>query len=524
MDTMTVGKLYDMSVLYYGDAPAIRYLDRTTTYREMGDQANRMANAFKNLGLKKGDRVAFLTGNCPEYIVCEYAVAKAGLVKVPLAAMLKPESHIYMINHSECSAIVYHVKMTDRIREMSPHLETVNYYICISDQGEQVQKEHFSMTTLLRENDSESMANTDVQPENLFAIYYTGGTTGQPKGVLLSHRAWVNTVILEMLELGFERGEVFACMTPLTHGAGCLILPILLRKGTCLVLEGFDPDNFLELTEKEKITSTFVVPTMIYILLDHPRLESYKLHSLRNIVYGASAIAPERLKQAIQVFGPVFTQLYGQTEAPMMISVLPREEHIITDLEREKQVFTSCGRPTVLTHVRIIDEHGNEVPQGEVGEIVSFSPNVMDGYYKDQEATASTLKDSWLYTGDLGKQDKDGYLYIVDRLKDMIVSGGFNVYPREIEDVLYEHPAVKNAAVIGVPHDRWGEAVKAIIILNKGMKATEREIVEFVKERKGSLVAPKTVDFWDEIPLTNLGKIDKKKIRSFFWKDQGRKV
>ena len=524
MNTMTVGKLFDMSVQYYADAPAIRHMGKTTTYREMGLQADCLTRAFRTIKLRKGERVAFLTGNCPEYIICEYAVSKAGLVKVPLAALLKPEAHIYMLNHSEASVLIYHEKMAGRVKEMIPHLDTVKHYICVGTKSDLFQEDHFLLSELLQDANTDKVEEEDIQPEDLFAIYYTGGTTGRPKGVLLSNKAWVNTVVLEMLELGFEREEVFACMTPLTHGAGCLILPILLRKGTCLILDGFDPDYFLEMVEKEKITSTFIVPTMVYILLEHPQLHTYNLQSLRNLVYGASAIAPERLKQAIDIFGPIFTQLYGQTEAPMMISVLPKEDHVIANQEREKQIFTSCGRPTILSQVKIVDENMKEVPQGEVGEILSLSPNVMDGYYKDREATEETLKNNWLCTGDLGWQDQAGYLYIVDRLKDMIVSGGFNVYPREIEDVLHEHPSVSNVAVIGVPHDKWGEAVKAVVHLNKEVQATEQEIIDFVKERKGSLAAPKSVDFWDQIPLTNLGKIDKKKIREFFWQDRDRKV
>jgi len=248
------------------------------------------------------------------------------------------------------------------------------------------------------------------------------------------------------------------------------------------------------------------------------------LSSMRNIIYGASAIAPERLKQALNTFGPIFSQLFGQTEAPMMLSALSKEEHIIEDPQREKEVLSSAGRPTFHAEIKLVDENGNEVKRGETGEVIARCENMMNGYFKNPEATAETIQNGWLHTGDIAKQDEEGLLYIVDRKKDMIVSGGFNVFPREIEDVLFEHPAVKGAAVIGIPHEKWGEEVKAIVVLHDAKTATEEELIEFVKIRKGSLMAPKTVEFRDEIPLTNLGKVDKKTIRADFWKDKDRMV
>ena len=364
----------------------------------------------------------------------------------------------------------------------------------------------------------------EIAPEDLVGIYYTGGTTGKPKGVMLSHRAWVYTILIEMLELGFGWEEVFLYPTPLTHAGGCLMLPVMLRKGRCVIIDHFDPGLFLETIEKEKVTMSFLVPTMIYVLLDYPELKKYDLSSLRNIIYGASAIAPDRLKQALETFGPIFSQLFGQTEAPMMLSVLSREEHIVKDPQREKMILSSAGRPTFHAEIKLLDDNGNEVKTGEPGEVVTRCANMMHGYFKNPEATAETIKNGWLHTGDIAKMDEEGFLYIVDRKKDMIVSGGFNIFPREIEDVLFEHPAVKGAAVIGVPHEKWGEEVKAIVVLHEGESVTEKEIIQFVKERKGSLMAPKTVEFWESIPLTNLGKVDKKAIRAKYWAGKDRMV
>jgi fatty-acyl-CoA synthase len=406
---------------------------------------------------------------------------------------------------------------------MIPHLETVQHFICVSEDPSSIMEGHLHLQTLIKEHPPEAR-KVEIDPEDLVGIYYTGGTTGKPKGVMLSHRAWVYTIIIEMLDLGFGWEEVFLYPTPLTHAGGCLMLPVLLRKGRCVIIDHFDPKLFLETIEKEKVTATFLVPTMIYVLLDYPDLKKYDTTSLRNVIYGASAIAPDRLKQALNTFGPIFSQLFGQTEAPMMISVLSREEHVVEDPEREMQILSSAGRPTFHAQIKIVDDDGNEVKRGDSGEVVVRCANIMTGYFKNPEATAETVKDGWLYTGDIAKQDEEGFLYIVDRKKDMIVSGGFNIFPREIEDVLFEHPAVKGAAAVGVPHKKWGEELKAIVVLHEGQSTSGEELIQFVKDRKGSLMAPKTVEFWDEIPLTNLGKVDKKAIRAKFWEGQERMV
>jgi fatty-acyl-CoA synthase len=425
------------------------------------------------------------------------------------------------MNHSGAKVLIYHARLAARVKEMMPQLETVKTFICIGE--DPATQGHLRLEKLMAESQPHA-SPVHVTQDDLCGIYYTGGTTGRPKGVMLSHRAWVNSVLLEMLELGIGVREQFAYLTPLTHAGGVLLLPVLMREGTCIIFDHFDPLQFLQATQTERITSAFFVPTMLYLLLDCPDRKKYDTSSLRNIIYGAAPIGAERLRQALETFGPIFSQLFGQTEAPMMISALPRENHLVADPERQKKILTSCGKPTITTPVRIVDSDDRDVPPGEVGEIIARPINVMDGYYKDPEQTGKTLKDGWLHTGDLARQDEYGYLYIVDRSKDMVVTGGFNVYPREVEDALFEHPSVKSAAVIGVPDAKWGEAVKAIVVLHQSKKATEEELIEFVRVRKGSVAAPKSVEFWDEIPLTNLGKLDKKKIREIYWLGHERRV
>jgi len=523
MTPLNSNDFYDRSVQFYGNHTAISFNDRSYTYAQLGDRANRLTTALQDIGLKKGDKVAFLLPNCPECIFCDYAVIKNGSVRVPLAAMLGAEDHIYMMNFTECKALIYHEKMSDRVNKIVPRLETVTEYICVSDAPESVNDGHHHLQTLMEKYPPDP-SPVNVFPEDLAGIYFTGGTTGKPKGVMLPQQILVNSITMLTLEFEIGWNEVFAFATPLTHGGGAFLQSVMLRKGRCVILDHFDPKLFLETIEKEKVTATFLVPTMIYVLLDYPDLHKYDVSSLKNIIYGASAIAPERLKQALNTFGPVFTQLFGQTEAPMLISILSREAHVVTDSEREKKILSSAGRPTMHTRMKIINKDGVPVKQGESGEVLVQTSNLMSGYYKNPKATADTLKDGWLYTGDIACQDEEGFLYIVDRKKDMIVSGGFNIFPREIEDALFEHPAVKGAAVIGIPHEKWGEEVKALVVMHEGKTITQEELIAFVKERKGSLMAPKTIEFKDHIPLTVLGKIDKKKIRAEYWKGKDRKI
>jgi acyl-CoA synthetase (AMP-forming)/AMP-acid ligase II len=508
----TVGKLYDRCVAYFGSSVAITQGERSFTYAELGNHARSLARALQELGVGKDEKIAFLMANCPEYFFCEYALASIGAVRVPLAVLLSPQDHVYMVNQAQCSTLVYHASMRDRVAGMIPKLETVTRYICVGECGE-LRGGHYRLSELIDGHPPEP-AEVHVDPEDLAGIYFTGGTTGRPKGVMLSHRSWVYTYLMEMLDFGFGWQETFLYPTPLTHAGGCLTLPVLLRNGRCVILDHFDPELFMQTVEREKVTMTFLVPTMIYVLLDHPALDRYDLGSLRNIIYGAAPIAPERLKQALARFGPIMTQLFGQTEAPMALTALPREAHIVADPERERQIFSSAGRPTLHTELRLLDDEGKEVPRGETGEITVRAPNMMSGYLNDPAATAQTIRNGWLHTGDIAWQDEEGFIYIVDRKKDMIISGGFNVYPREIEDVLHEFPGVRGVAVVGVADPKWGEAVCAIVQPAAGGALDEAELIRYVKEKKGSLMAPKRVLFWDEIPLTNLGKIDKKAIRA----------
>jgi fatty-acyl-CoA synthase len=355
-------------------------------------------------------------------------------------------------------------------------------------------------------------------------LSYTGGTTGKPKGVMMTTQATTTMTTVQLAEWEWPENPKFLMLTPLSHAGAAYFLPTLIKGGEMHVMAKFDPGAALAYIEEHKITATFVVPAMLYALMDHPDSKTRDLSSLETVYYGASAINPVRLAEAISRFGQIFAQNYGQSEAPMAISYLGKKDH-------DEKRLTSCGRPTLFARCALLDAEGNPVAQGEVGEVCVSGPLLSGGYWQLPEQTADTFKDGWLRTGDMAREDEDGFWFIVDRVKDMIVTGGFNVYPREVEDVVAEHASVAQVCVVGTPDDKWGETVTAVVVLRSdagtdddSVATMTAEIQAAVKERKGSVQVPKQVIVVDSLPLTGLGKPDKKAVRAKFWAGAGRAV
>jgi fatty-acyl-CoA synthase len=360
----------------------------------------------------------------------------------------------------------------------------------------------------------------EVALSDVAAVAYTGGTTGRPKGVVLPQRAWSTMALTVLADFQLPACPRYLAATPITHAAAMLIMPTLLRGGTVFLQAGFDPDRFLRTIATERINLCLGVPTMISVLLDHPAFARTDLSSLETFLYGAAPMSPSRLTECLERVGPVFTQAYGQTESAGMGTVLTKQHHDPAHPGR----LTSCGQSVSSVRLQLQDEAGVEVPMGETGEICLRGASVMEGYWKQPALTAETLRGDWLHTGDMATRDEDGFLTIVDRKKDMIVSGGFNVFPREVEDVLSSAPGVAMCAVIGVPDAHWGEAVKAVVVRRPGAEVTAETLIALVRERKGPVYAPKSVDFADTLPLTAVGKADKKALRAQYWGGQARLV
>ncbi|MGQ0844448.1 MAG: AMP-binding protein [Sporichthyaceae bacterium] len=517
----TIGSLLERAALAYGPRTAIVAGDRRISYAETIAEVRRAGRALLGEGLTPGDRVAILMPDRPEVLFAYYGALWAGLAVVPINARLGAEDQQYILADSGAKVVVHDKAYAERLSTILPQLAEPVRPLSVDETA--VLEGGTSFAKLCQAQSGDRGLLT-VAPDDLFGIYYTGGTTGRPKGVVHTHRTFSSALFSELLELGLGEADVFAHCAPLTHASGGFVLPVWMRGGTNVVLGGFDPDRLLEAIAKERVTATLLVPTMIYVLLDHPATATADTSSLQTIVYGAAPMGTERLVEGLNRFGPVFAQLYGQTEAPNQLTVLRKDDHAEALRTGDLAPLSSCGRPVAIADVRLLDDDLNEVPAGAEGEICVKGPHVMTGYWNRPEETAEALREGWLCTGDVARADERGYLYIVDRKKDMIISGGYNVYPKEVEAALFTHPAVRDACVIGVPDDKWGEAVKAVVVLDPGAGVEAAELIEWVKAAKGSVNTPKTVDFVEAIPLTAVGKHDKPTLRKQYWGGRDRAV
>jgi fatty-acyl-CoA synthase len=516
-DGCNVGDLVVSAIARGGDRVAFIADDTQWTYRQFGDRVSTTIQALQARGLKHGDAVATLSANRPEAFLITAAAYVMGLRLTWVNPTSSEDDHAYILSDSGVGTLfVDPVSFSARARALQqrvPGLQRVLGFGPSDGLGEDILAAAAQFTP--------GRLQPQASADDVCVLIYTGGTTGKPKGVVHTHRVHVTMIMTEMADWDWPSEIRFLALTPITHASGAMIMPVLLKSGTYAMTQGFTAGKFCRLVQQHRITASFLVPTMIYVLLDYPGRPAADLSSLQLIIYGASPMSPTRLIEGMQAFGPVFMQLYAQSEAPNTVTVLHQHEH---DPVHHPERLASCGTPCAGTQVRLLDDDGREVPDGEVGEICVRGPIVMQGYWNKPEETAQALRNGWLYTGDMARRDAHGFLYIVDRSKDMIISGGFNVYPREVEDALSQHPAVAASAVVGVPDPKWGEAVRALVVLRPGASATADELMALVKARKGAVYTPKVIDFVDALPVTGLGKLDKKAIRAQFWQGQGRSV
>ena len=518
---MNLGLHLRRCALWFRDRTALVHQDTRLTYQEVNERVNRLANALLSLGLHKGDRLGLLSQNRHQLVEGIFAGCKAGLVNVPLNARLSIPELIHMLNNSESRALLLGEEFVDGIEEARTKISTVEHFIAMSKTPPSM----LDYETILRQADPFEPPVV-VELDDLASLTYTSGTTGVLKAAMLTHR---NRLALAkkhffVPHMDIDRDSVMCHVGPVTHASGGMILPIWWRGGCNLVLPGFDIQRLLEAIERERVTHLFLVPTMINFLMAYPGLKDYDLSSIRTILYGASPMPVERIRQALDLFGPVLIQGYGQTETASGFVFLSKEDHLFEGDPKKLRRLASAGLPCVECEVRVVSANGEDVKPGEVGEIIERGDDSMVGYWKDPRLTAETLRDGWVYTRDMGTMDEDGYIYIVDRKSDMIISGGFNIYPSEVENVLYAHPAVFEAAVVAVPDEQWGESVKAVVVLKKGMSATEEELIEHCKRHLASYKKPRSVDFAEELPKTPVGKILRRKVKERYWTGQERLV
>ena len=507
------------NALLHAQDEAFSYGAKRITFAQFNAQVNSLIHALFSLGLKKGDGIAILSWNCLEYVDVCGAAMKGGFIYSPFNPRLHPEELEYLINYSEANTLFVGPELIPTVESLRSRLFNVNHYVTFEGTAPQMLSHH----DLLASHPSSEPA-VKVSRDDPYLIFYTSGTTGVPRGALYTQFRKLDNTRIKALEMGVKPGDRAIQALPLFHiGGDSHVWPFFLVGGCTVIMpqRSFEPEAVLQAIQEEKATDIQLVPTQLNALLSHPDLKEYDLSSLKRIYYAASPMPLELLRKALELFGPIFSQGYGQTESGPQITSLPRKAHQVLDRPLEEQkVLISCGQPSLGVHVRVVDEKNEDVAPGVVGEIIAQSDSIMVEYWHRPEETRETIIDGWLHTGDLGYYDEKGFIYIVDRKKDMIVTGGENVYSREVEDVLYTHPTIAEVAVIGIPDPTWVERVHAVVVLKTDTTATEKDIIAFCKEHLASYKAPKSVEFFESLPKNPQGKILKKEIRANYWTDK----
>jgi acyl-CoA synthetase (AMP-forming)/AMP-acid ligase II len=500
---------------------------RTRTYGESDRRADALAHALTARGIGRGERVAILMENRPEVVETMFGCWKAGIAVAPLNAKFTAGEIVFHLADAGARVVVADRKLAAVVGALRDRVPTVELVIEVGDGPEETGtgEGFLSWARLQAGHDGTRFPEVDVDRDDLAWLAYTSGTTGRPKGAMLSHGV-LTFEALGMLADFFPLGvhDVGMHAAPLTHGSGHVAL-VFVAAGCGQVLmppTGFDAALFLELVERHRVAALFLVPTIIKLVVEHPDAARRDLSSLRWVFYGGSPMYVEDIRRAHGVLGRIFNQGFGQTESPMTGTILRADEHDPDGPFAHR--LASCGRARTGVQIRILDPQDRVLPDGEIGEICIRGGSVMVGYWQRPEETAQTLRGGWLHTGDLGRMDSDGYVYILDRSKDMVISGGLNVYPREVEEVLLTHPDVGEACVFGVPDPTWGEAVTAHVVARDGAELSVPELIAFAREQLAGYKLPKAVQVVEALVKTAYGKVDKKAIRAPYWQGRDRMV
>jgi fatty-acyl-CoA synthase len=512
---MRLASYLDKGASLGAEAPCLTTAGSTLSYFDVQRLSWRIARALDRSGINPGDKIAILSANDSVAFACVFGISRAGAVWCPVNPRNEAAEDRDLLSLFDCKCLIFQAAFAPLVAKIRPDLPKLTTLVCLD--GEPANATPFDLWI-----GSEPGEPWQAEPpDDTVMLVGTGGTTGRPKGVMLTGRNIETMSALTLMSYPFGPSPRYLALAPLTHAAGVLCFPVMTLGGEIVIMPRPDLTEFLALIQNHEITHTFLPPTLIYLLLDHPDLPGTDLTSLRCLWYGAAPMSASRLEEALTRIGPVMGQLFGQTEAPMMISTLAPAEHFREDGSIATERLSSAGRPTPLTTVAIMDDEGLLLGRGERGEIVVRGSLVMAGYYQNPQATAEASRHGWHHTGDLGYLDEDNYLFIVDRAKDMIITGGFNVYSAEVEQVLLTHPAVQDCAVIGLPDEKWGERVVAVLQLRPGHSATADEVRAFVKDRLGSVKAPKQVEIWPDLPRSRVGKVLKPEIKSRLRADGG---
>lgn len=513
---MLASEMIRRGAIYHGPKTAVMFGDQKLSFTEVDLLSNRIANVLiETLKLDVGRRVGLLLNNSIYTLPLDFGFVKSRLSRVPLNSRLSLVEQQQMLEGAGVDTLIHGTDLTERAHELAqamPGLKLISIG-STTDPNDLLQ---------LARAGSDALPSRRPEPDDVVITIFTSGTTGKLKAVEHTQASWgaMATNVLINIEVG--EGDVMLHAASMIHASGCFIVPYWLRGGIAAVLPGFTPASYLEAVERWKPTALNLVPTMIGMLLDHPGIEQTDFSSVKSIIYGASPMPRPVMLRALKLWGPRFAQYYGQSEAPIFITNLTHQDHVGPKAE---QRLASCGRPSIDCEIKLVNEDGDEVAAGEAGEIALRTPFAMKGYYNAPELNAQMfLPGGWLRTRDVGRFDEDGYLYLVDRTSDMIVTGGYNVYPREVEDALAAHPAVREVVVVGLPDDKWGESVAAFVALRAGASAEDAELIAFARERVASYKVPKQVRFIDEVPKSPVGKLLRRAVRDPFWQGRERKI
>lgn len=498
------------------DREAFVYGDIRITFSEFNTRVNRLIQALQAIGVGKGDVLGILSWNCLPFADVYGAAMKGGFIASPFNPRLKVEELEHIINYSEATTLFVGAELLEMADSLRARLPGVKNFVCLEGSAPDMATYDDWLTSYSGEE-----PDIRVDEGDLVSIIYTSGTTGTPRGAVYTQGCFTEDTRNLIIDMGLQAGDKHIQITPLFHiGGNTFFRAFMYIGGSNIIVKFFDPKDTLRAIQDEKATHANLVPTQLIAMLNLPDLEQYNTSSLKLLWYAGSPMPLEVLKKGIKTFGPIIAQGYGQSESGPGISHLSKEDHNVLDRpEAEQKKLMSAGQPDIGVQVRIVDDKSNDVEPGQVGEIVMRSKQMMVGYWRRPDETQASIVDGWLHTGDVGFYDEQGYIYITDRKMDMIITGGENVYSREVEEILYRHPAVLEAVVIGIPDPYWVEKVHAVVATKPESSATAEEIIAFCKERLAGYKSPKSIEFVDSLPKNASGKILKRELRDKYWKN-----
>lgn len=507
---MNVGDILRFAHRNFPDKECLVCDDERFTYAQLNERVNRLAHSLMKMGVARRDNVAIMLQNCSQYVEIYFALAKIGAVAVPLNFMLKGKGLEFLINNSEARVLFLEGGTRRQVESVRSSLTSIRSdgFILV---GDDVPEGYVSYEGMVSSGTAQE-PEIPVGEEDDLIILYTSGTTGLPKGIVLTHKVRLTYFQWCGLEYGMLFDGVHLVTTPLYHNVACFLSQTqFYTGGKVVIMRKFDPGRCAGLIEQEQITSTFMVPTQLNLLLELSAAERGNLSTVSSLITGAAPLATRTKEKIIELFNCDLHEMYGLTETGLITNMKPKDA---------LRKIRCVGQPFFHMEMRVVDEHGEDVPEGEVGEIIGRGPLLLRTYYNNPKAYHDAMRDGWFYSGDLGRVDDEGFLYLVDRKKDMICSGGVNIYPADIEEILHSHPKIHESAVIGIPDDKWGESVLAMVVLRPGQSLTEEEVIRYCKDNMASYQAPKSVQFIEALPRNPSGKVLKRELREPFW--QGR--